>query len=217
MVLNLRVFINLLILIVAVFLFPLHVNAHKKEQNHNEEGQERIKSSGRLYQLAVIKPAPDFALVDLKGERLGLKDLKDKIKIVNFIYTSCPSMCPIIIRRLSSLQQVLKRERLIGEKVEIISITLDPERDTVQKLKNYADGFRAGGDGWLFLRGTVEQTKKVLLDYDIWVKKLEDGTIDHVMRIYFIDGKNRIREIYNLAFLQPELVVRDIEVVLSEN
>ena len=56
----------------------------------------------------------------------------------------------------------------------------------------------------------------MLSDYDIWLKKLEDGMIDHVMRIYLIDGKDRIREIYNLAFLQPELVVRDIEMILIE-
>lgn len=218
MVLQLRGFVKGLILVIVVFLLPLHVNAHKKdEQNHSEEGQERITPSGGLYQLPIINPAPDFVLVDLNGERVSLKDLKDKIKVVNFIYTSCSSTCPIVTRRLSSLQQVLKRKGLLGEKVEIISISLDPERDTTRQLKRYADGFRAGSENWLFLRGTQEQTKKVLSDYDIWIKKADDGTIDHVMRVYLIDGKNRIREIYNLAFLQPELVVRDIEMVLSEN
>ncbi len=120
MVLNLRGFINLLILVVVVFLLTLQVNAHKKEeQNHNEERQAGIKPSGRLYQLAVIKPTPDFALVDLKGERVSLKDLQDKIKIISFIYTSCPDACPIVTGRLSNLREILKKEGLLGERVEI--------------------------------------------------------------------------------------------------
>jgi hypothetical protein len=57
---------------------------------------------------------------------------------------------------------------------------------------------------------------KVLSDYDIWSKRLEDGTINHVMRVYLVDSNDRIREIYNTAFLQPELVVRDIEMILIE-
>jgi cytochrome oxidase Cu insertion factor (SCO1/SenC/PrrC family) len=56
----------------------------------------------------------------------------------------------------------------------------------------------------------------VLSDYDIWSKRLEDGTINHVMRVYLVDSNDRIREIYNTAFLQPELVVRDIEMILIE-
>jgi protein SCO1/2 len=217
LVLNPRGFIRLLILIILVFIFSLSVIAHKGEIQQSQNKQPEIKPSGSHYQLPIINPAPDFVLVDLNGKRVSLKDLQDKIKVVNFIYTSCSSTCPIVTRRLSSLQQVLKRKGLLGERVKIISISLDPERDTTRQLKRYADGFRADSDSWLFLRGTLKQTKKVLSDYDIWVEKADDGTIDHVMRVYLIDGKNRIREIYNLAFLQPRLVIRDIEMVLSEN
>jgi protein SCO1/2 len=215
--LNLRAFINLLILVALGFLLPIEVDAQKEEQNHSQ-GEEKadIKQSGSPYQLAVINQAPDFVLVDIKGQRVSLKDLKDKIKVISFIYTSCPDACPIVTARLSRLQAILKKEGVLGEKVRIVSISFDPDRDTERQLKRYADGFKANSDSWLFLRGTQEQTKKVLSDYDIWLKKLDDGTIDHVMRVYLVDGKDRIREIYNLGFLQPELVIRDIEMVLNE-
>jgi protein SCO1/2 len=216
MILNIGSFINLLILMVVI-LFPLKINAHEGEHKHAEEKQERVKTSGSPYQLPVINPAPDFELVDIKRERVNLKDLEGKINIINFIYTSCPDVCPIVTGRLSRLQEVLRKEGLLGDKVEIVSISLDPERDTPEKLRKYAKGFKAESNGWLFLRGTEEETKKVLSDYDIWIKKLDDGTIDHVMRVYLVDGKNRIREIYNLAFLQPELVVRDIKMILIED
>ncbi|HEX3036449.1 MAG TPA: SCO family protein [Thermodesulfobacteriota bacterium] len=216
MIFKIRNFINLLIVVLIFILLPIEVNAHKQKHNHIDEKQTGIKPGGSTYQLAVINPAPDFALVDIKGEKTRLKDLNGKIKIINFIYTFCPDVCPIATGRLSKLQDMLRKEGLLGKEVEIISISLDPERDTPEQLKKYANGFKADGNGWLFLRGTKEQTKKVLSDYDIWSKKLDDGTIDHVMRVYLIDGKDRIREIYNLGFLQPELVVRDIEMILTE-
>lgn len=214
MFLNPRSFIILIAL--AFVLFPFEVNAHKGEHKHSNDEQGGMKSSGKPYQLAVINLAPDFTLADPKGEEASLKKLEGKIKIINFIYTSCPDACPIVTARLSSLQSILKTEGLLGEKVEIISISLDPERDTPEKLKKYANGFNADSNGWLFIRGTKEETKKVLSDYDIWTKRLDDGTIDHVMRVYLIDGRDRIREIYNLGFLQPDLVVRDIEMILIE-
>ena len=217
MILNIRNFINLLILAIMIFISPaIEASAHKGEHNHNGEKQTGIEPGGGTYQLAVINPAPDFTLIDLKGEKTSLRDLNGKVKIINFIYTFCPDVCPITTGKLLKLQNMLRKERLLGKKVEIISISLDPKRDTSEQLKKYANGFKADGDGWLFLRGTEGQTKKVLKDYDIWSKKLADGTIDHVMRVYLVDGEDRIREIYNLAFLQPELTLRDIEMILIE-
>jgi len=215
MVLNLKGLINLLILTTMAFLFPIQVNAHKGEEHHGK-AMEEVKPSGSLYQLAVINPAPDFTLADLKGKETNLNDLKGKIKIINFIYTSCPDACPIATGMLSKLQEILKKDGLLGERVGIISVSLDPERDIAEQLQKYADGFKADRRSWMFLRGTGQQTQKVLSDYDIWTKKLDDGTIDHVMRVYLVDGQDMIREIYNLAFLQPELVVRDIEMILTE-
>lgn len=210
-------FIKVISPIILVFiLLPIQVNAYKGEKHHGKEKQAAAKPSGSTYKLAVINPAPDFTLVNLEGKETSLKDLDGKVKIINFIYTSCPDTCPIVTGRLSRLQGVLREGGLLGEKVEIISISLDPERDTAERLKMYAAGFKADGKSWLFLRGTKEQTKKSLSDYDIWSKRLDNGIIDHVMRVYLVDGENMIREIYNLAFLQPELVLRDIEMILIE-
>ena len=215
MSLDIKNFTEIVISVIIVIILSFSEgSAHEGQHMHNEGKQTRVEPSGSTYQLPVINSASDFVLVDRSGERVSLKNLKEKIKIVNFIYTSCPTSCPITLGKLFKLQEILIKKGLLREKVEMISITLDPERDNLEKLKKYANGFNADSNGWLFLRGTKEKTEKVLSDYDIWTKRLEDGTIDHVMRIYLIDDKDRIREIYNLAFLQPELVVRDIEMIL---
>jgi protein SCO1/2 len=218
MVLNPRSSNNLIIILIALAFvsFSVEVNANKEEHKHNNYEQAGIKSSGNPYKLAVINPAPNFTLANPEGEKVSLKKFGGKIKIINFVYTSCPDACPIVTGKLSKLQEILREEGLLGGKIEIISISLDPERDTPAQLRKYAEGFKAESNGWVFLRGTQKETKKVLSDYDIWSKRLEDGTINHVMRVYLVDSNDRIREIYNTAFLQPELVVRDIEMILIE-
>lgn len=168
------------------------------------------------YSLPVIEPAAGFTLTDLGGKEVTLKDFGGRIKIITFIYTSCPDACILATGTLSRLQGIFKDEGLLGDKVKIVSISFDPERDTPERLREYAEGFGADGKNWLFLRGTETETRAVLSGYDIWTKNLPDGRIDHVMRVYLIDGEDRIREIYNLGYLQPELVVKDINVILRE-
>ena len=174
------------------------------------------KSGEAKYALPVIEPAADFRLTDLDGNEVTLEDFGGKIKIVTFIYTSCPDACLLATGILSRLQGILRDEGLLGARVKLASITFDPERDTPERLAEYAGGFGADGESWLFLRGTAADTKAVLSDYDIWTKDLPDGRIDHVMRVYLIDGEDNIREIYNLAYLHPELVVNDINAILRE-
>lgn len=168
------------------------------------------------YSLPVIEPAADFRLTDLDGKEVTLKDFGGRVKIITFIYTSCPDACLLATGTLSRLQGILRDEGLLGEKVKIASISFDPGRDTPERLREYAEGFGADPENWLFLRGTDAETKAALSGYDIWTKNLPDGRIDHVMRVYLVDGEDRVREIYNLAYLQPELVVNDINAVLRE-
>lgn len=186
------------------------------EGKQTEEKQKGTGADGDSYTLPVIEPAADFTLMDVNGKRVSLRELYGSIKIINFIYTSCPDTCSVATRRLSLLQKALIREGLLGDRVEIISITLDPGRDTARELKYYGEANNADERGWVFLRGTEEATRKVLSDYDVWMRKGDNGLIDHVMRVYLVDDNNSIREIYNLAYLQPELVLSDIEAILTE-
>ena len=88
--------------------------------------------------LAVIRTAPDFALLTQTGQKLRLSDLKGKILLVSFIFTTCNGTCPATTHRMSQVQQELKTRGLCEtDRVRLLSITLDPVRDTPEALTGY--------------------------------------------------------------------------------
>src|SRR5262245_25622784 len=81
--------------------------------------------------LAVIRSAPEFTLTTQAGESLRLSDLKGKVLLVSFIFTTCNGSCPATTHRMGQVQEVLKTRGLLkDDRVRLLSITLDPARDT---------------------------------------------------------------------------------------
>jgi protein SCO1 len=99
-----------------------------------------------------IGPAPEVSLTTQDGKRLSLKDLRGKVVAVTFIYTSCADTYPLLTAKLAGLQARLGTD--FGAKVFFVAITVDPERDTPQVLKRYAQAYGANLAGWAFLTGT---------------------------------------------------------------
>src|SRR5262245_18050662 len=95
---------------------------------------------------------PEVSLVTQDGKTLRFYDdlIKDKVFVINFLYTTCRDICPLTASRLGELQEKLGDS--VGRDIFIYSISIDPETDTPERLKQYAQTFRAG-PGWLFLTG----------------------------------------------------------------
>src|SRR5258708_18251527 len=100
--------------------------------------------------LAVIKPAPDFALPDLDGRVVRLADLRGRVALVSFVYTRCLTACPLLTARLALLQ---RRAAALpsAERPVLVSITVDPERDTPERLRQYAEQFGVDRTSWRVL------------------------------------------------------------------
>src|SRR6185295_576676 len=98
--------------------------------------------------IATYGQAPVFSLTNQNGQPFGSADLANKIWIADFIFTSCPGPCPIISSRMSELQKPLEKTD-----VHLVSFTVDPDKDTPQVLRNYADRLSAKPDRWDFLTG----------------------------------------------------------------
>src|SRR3954463_2490349 len=99
--------------------------------------------------LAVIQQAPDFTLTTQAGDALRLSDLKGKVCLVSFVFTTCNGSCPATTHRLGQVQTALEKGGLTkGDRVRLLSITLDPARDTPEVLRRYMKLYDADPATW---------------------------------------------------------------------
>src|SRR5438270_11740402 len=108
--------------------------------------------------LAVIQQAPDFTLTTQDGERLRLADLEGKVLLVSFVFTTCNGTCPATTHRMGQVQQILQdRGHFKDGRVRLLSISLDPLRDTPEVLRGYMRLYDADPANWTFLTGPADR------------------------------------------------------------
>jgi protein SCO1/2 len=136
--------------------------------------------------------AHDFRLTDPSGATRTLADFRGKVVVVFFGFTQCPDVCPTT---LSDMAEVRKRLGASGEQVQVIFVTLDPERDTPQVLAQYVPAF---DPTFIGLRGTPEETAAVAKDFKVFYQKVAGRTetsytLDHTAGSYVFDRDGRLR------------------------
>ncbi len=156
----------------------------------------------------------EFSFVNESGEEFGLANLKDEVWIADFIFTHCTSVCPPMSANMSKVQQKLEDE---GLNVPIVSFTVDPDRDTPEVLKEYAEQYGANLETWHFLTGYSFDEIKNLSEGTFKspvAKPVEgDDQFMHGVNFYLIDG-NRIVKAYNGVSNVPiEAIVEDVKVL----
>ena len=176
------------------------------------------------YELPPLWQAADAQLLDSAGKEVALHELYgDKLVVLSFIYTRCSDVngCPLATHVLGRLQRKLLAEADLKDRLRLISVSFDPDYDTPQMMRAYADNFRAPGSDWRFLTARSESELAPLLEaYDQWVIKDYDadgnylGTMSHLLRVYLIDRERRVRNIYSVSFLHAETVAADIRTLL---
>lgn len=146
--------------------------------------------------LPVEMAAPSFELTDAaNGEAVSLESTNGKARLVYFYFANCPDVCPPTTFLLSQVQEQLEKEGTLGTKAELVSITFDPERDTPEVIKAFAERNFAQPKGWKFLRGDDgEQTLKLARDFGVSVVKTEDGNFAHKNIITLVDQDGQIRK-----------------------
>jgi protein SCO1/2 len=168
--------------------------------------------------LAVVQDAPAFTLSDQNGDQFSSADLKGKVWLVSFVFTTCNGTCPATTHRMGQVQEALKEKGLTKDgKVRLLSITLDPARDSPEVLRGYMKLYDADPKGWTFLTGIADDVNKVIAAWSMWAKPAANGQLDHPSRIFLVDRKGKVREIYHLGFFKAKWVVEDIELLLKES
>lgn len=174
-----------------------------------------LLQTGDAPRLPVIRPAPGFSLIDQDETPRKLEHHKGKVVFVSFIFTTCSGTCPATTHRLARVYHEVQKKKWKDD-VAFVSITLDPERDRPVMLQNYRKLYDIEGPMWNFLTGSNEEVKRVIDAWGMWVKPAANGQLDHPSRVFLLDRKGQIREIYNLEFLRLPWVMEDIQELLNE-
>ena len=164
--------------------------------------------------LPKIAPAPEFALISQDGARVRLADLRGKVVAVTFIFTRCTATCPVLTPMMSFVQDRLGSD--FGAKIAFVSITVDPERDTPEVLKEYAQAFGANLSGWSFLTGDPEAIRDVVRRYGVFAEKTANGDVDHTFLTSIVDRRGILRVQYLGVRFDPEEFRRDLVSLLKE-
>ena len=164
--------------------------------------------------LPKIAPAPDFALISQDGTPLALSDLRGKVVAVTFIFTMCTETCPVLTPMMSFVQDRLGRD--FGEKIAFVSVTVDPERDTPEVLKDYAQAFGANPAGWVFATGAPDVIRDVTRRYGVFATKAENGNVDHTFLTSIVDRCGILRVQYLGVRFDPEEFRRDLLSLANE-
>lgn len=137
---------------------------------------------------------PEFTLINQDGKNFGSADLRGKVWIADFIYTTCPGPCPMISSRMSELQKPLEKTD-----VHLVSFTVDPAKDTPQVLQTYAERLEAEPGRWDFLTGPPSTIYNLSRNGFKLAVGEEKGVPVHSTRIILVDRHGAIRGYYDAA------------------
>lgn len=159
-----------------------------------------------VYYLEVYRPSTtelpnDVVLETAFGEEYHFGERPKKARLIEFMYTRCPDVCPVTTLEMSKLRNELEREGVFGDQVEFITITIDPERDTTDVLKEYAGRFEVTSpdDGWVFLTGSEEDIRKIADSLGFLYKDDGAGVINHATFTYFMDEDDHLLEKFTMG------------------
>ncbi len=158
----------------------------------------------RQRSISAYGTVPGFQLTNQNGQPFGSAQLSGKIWIADFIYTTCPGPCPMISGRMSELQKPLQKTD-----VHLVSFSVDPEKDTPEVLRGYADKLQAEPGRWDFLTGAKPAIYK--LSHDGFKLAVSDGSDAqgipvHSTRIVLVDRHGQIRGYYDAT--EPEAITK---------
>ena len=158
--------------------------------------------------LPVIGQAPDFVLRAQDGTRVTLAQFRGKAVALTFIFASCSSTCPILTAKMATVQDRLGSD--FGSRIVFLSITVDPEHDSLDVLRRYAETFGANAAGWKFLTGSPSAIQAIERRYGVFAARTSSGDVDHTNLISVVDPRGMMRVQYLGVRFDPDELRRDL-------
>jgi protein SCO1/2 len=134
----------------------------------------------------------------------------EKPKLLTFFFTNCPDICPTTMSDLKEFQQLMREKGIADDRYIILSVTLDPEYDTSERINQYKELFEITSPNWLFLRGSLEETKKFTQYFNFYYEKNDDGFVTHSTSMYIVDSNDYIRAHHDMAIGKKSVNIEEI-------
>jgi protein SCO1 len=179
------------------------------QANESEPSRGALKGAA-----AVNVPAPDFVLLNQDNQRFDSRQLRGKIVVLNFIFTTCTDVCPIFTANFAQLQRKLNNR--YGSELFFVSVTTDPEVDSAKVLKAYAQRYGADFKNWAFLTGSEAQLQKIWKDFSIRVIRKGRGLVQHTSLTAVIDRQGIRRKNYFGEKWQTKELENDLLTLLDK-
>ncbi|MCI0454941.1 MAG: SCO family protein [Candidatus Dadabacteria bacterium] len=182
----------------------------------------KSKSKDNYVGIPYYKEAPNFTLTNHNGEKVFLYQFRGKVTLIVWGYTHCPDICPLT---LSMLRDVMKELGELSDKVQVLYITVDPVRDTPERLKGYVPHFY---ERFIGLTGTPKEIEKVAKDYNVFFINHGDSygrsesdtwatyLMTHTTTIYLVDPRGKLLITYPYDKFDSKGMAKDIRKVLNQ-
>ena len=162
--------------------------------------------------LPVLWPVPSYRLVDQDGRTRTPEELRGSVWIADFIFTSCKSVCPVLSAKMVQVQRAITDPRL-----EFVSFSVDPERDTPEALKAYAKRWAPDESRWTLLANTKESLAELTKGMKTFVERQPDPDATlHSAELFLVDGKGQVRGVYATDGTSFDELVPDARRLLAE-
>jgi protein SCO1/2 len=164
--------------------------------------------------LPTMGEAPDFVLRAQDGAEVTLKQYRGKVVAVTFIFASCSVTCPLLTAKMATVQNRLGAA--FGTRIAFLSVTVDPEHDTPDVLKRYAQSFGADPAGWRFLTGSPSLIQDLERRYGVFASKSPGREIEHTNLTSLVDPHGMLRVQYLGVRFDPGEFQRDLLSLVEE-
>lgn len=174
-------------------------------------------TSGCARPLPILSELPDFEFQEASGTTVTKRELEGKVWVADFIYTACPDICSLLTLRMKGLQENVSRLKK-GPDVRLVSLTVDPEIDTVDRLSLYRKDNGIDSPHWYFLTGPLGKLEKTVVEgFKVSMGRDVNFQVFHSDRLILVDRRGRIRGYFESNKKGLQSILAGIRQLLEED